>query len=94
MKDLLLAFKGSYPKTYSIRRLIEGLGLDLGLSEEELEDAFELTQYYYLSRYPDLVEGMPDEVISRRSAERAVNAASRRIVEAAEGALEEASRGG
>ncbi|BAA79737.2 conserved hypothetical protein [Aeropyrum pernix K1] len=92
LKGLLLAFKGDYPKTHSIRRLLEDLGLDLGLSEGELEDAFELTQYYYLSRYPDVVEELPDEVIGRRSAERAVNAA-RRIVEAAERALEEASKG-
>ena len=91
LKGLLQAFRGSYSKTRSIRGLFEDLGLDLGLSGEELGDAFELTQYYYLSRYPDVIEGLPDEVISRRSAERAVKAA-RRIVEAAEGALEEASR--
>ena len=59
----------------------------------ELEEAYELTQYYYVARYPDIVEGLPDEVISGRTAERAV-AAARRVVEAAERAVEEASRGG
>ncbi len=86
LKALLLAFRGSFPKTHSIRRLVEELGLDLGLSKEELEDAYELTQYYYLSRYPDIVEGVPDDAISRRTAERAVEAA-RRIVRAAEEVL-------
>ncbi|MEB2836838.1 MAG: HEPN domain-containing protein [Desulfurococcales archaeon] len=64
--------------------------MDLGLSEEELEDAYELTQYYYLPRYPDVVEGLPDEAISRRTAERAVAIAGR-IVERAREALEGAA---
>jgi HEPN domain-containing protein len=92
LKALLLAFKGGFPRTHSIRRLVEELGLELGLSREELEEAYELTQYYYLPRYPDIVEGTPDEAISRRTAERAVSAA-RRIVEAAERALEAAGGG-
>ena len=91
LKALLLAFKGGFPKTRSIRRLTEELGMDLGLSEEELEDAYELTQYYYLPRYPDVVEGLPDEAISRRTAERAVAVAGR-IVERAREALEGATR--
>lgn len=93
LKSLHLALRGDIPKVHSIRRLIEDLGLDLGLSEEELEEAYELTQYYYLSRYPDVVEGVPDEAISRRTAERAVQAAGR-VVRAAEKVLEEAHRGG
>jgi HEPN domain-containing protein len=93
LKGLLPAFKGDYPKTRSIKRLLDELSLDLGLSRDELEDAYELTQYYYLLRYPDVLEGLPDEVISERTAERAVRAA-RRVVEAAERALEEASKPG
>ncbi|AEM38336.1 HEPN domain protein [Pyrolobus fumarii 1A] len=92
LKAVLLALKGYFPKTHSIRRLFEELGSNLGLGREELEDAYELTQYYYVARYPDVVEGLPDEVISGRTAERAV-AAARRVVEAAERAVEEASRG-
>jgi len=91
LKGLLLLFKGSFPSSHSIRRLIEELNMDLGLSEEELEEAYELTQYYYLSRYPDVVEGVPDEAISWRAAEKAV-AISRRIVEAAKRALEQGVR--
>lgn len=91
MKSLLLAAKGGFPKTHSIRRLFEELGSNLDLSEEELEASYELTQYYYLSRYPDIVEGLPDEVISSATARRAVDTA-RRVVEAAEKALEEASK--
>jgi len=86
LKGLLLVFKGGFPATHSIKRLIEELGMDLGLSGDELENAYELTQYYYISRYPDIVEGLPDEAISRRAAERAVGV-SRRIVEAAKRAL-------
>ena len=88
LKGLLLHFKGGFPKTHSIRRLFEELGYNLGLSEEELEEAYELTQYYHLSRYPDIVEGVPDEAISRKSAGEAVAIASR-IVEASERAVEE-----
>ncbi len=92
LKALLLHFKGGFPKTHNIRRLFTELGSNLGLGEEELEDAYELTQYYHLACYPDIVEGLPDEAISWRSARRAVEAA-RRVVEAAEAALEEAARG-
>lgn len=92
LKALLLYFRGGFPKTHNIKRLLDELGLDLGLSSEELEDAYELTQYYHISRYPDIVEGLPDEAISLRSARRAVEAA-RRIVERAERTLEEASQG-
>ena len=88
MRGLLLHFKGGFLETHSIRRLFEELGYNLGLSEEELEAAYELTQYYYLSRYPDIVEGVPDEAISRKSAGEAVAIASR-IVEASERAVEE-----
>lgn len=90
LKSLHIALRGDAPKTHSIRRLVEELGLDLGLSAGELEEAYELTQYYYLSRYPDIVEGLPDEAISGRTAERAVRAAER-IVRAAEEALERIS---
>ncbi len=93
LKALLIAVKGWFPKTHNIRRLMEELGLDLGLGDKELEAAYELTQYYHLARYPDLVEGLPDEVISRETSERAVEAA-RRLVERAEEALERISRGG
>ncbi|MEB3757254.1 MAG: HEPN domain-containing protein [Desulfurococcales archaeon] len=88
LRGLLLHFKGGFPKTHSIRRFFEELGYNLGLSEEELEAAYELTQYYHLSRYPDIVEGVPDEAISRKSAGEAVAIASR-IVEESERAVEE-----
>ena len=91
LKGLILALKGDIPKTHSIRRLFEVLGTNLGLNEEELEEAYELTQFYYLSRYPDVVEGLPDEAISRRTAERAVVIA-RRVVEAAKNAMERINR--
>ncbi len=65
----------------------------MGLSREELEEAYELTKYYHLARYPDIVEGLPDESISRASAERAVSAAEK-VVEHAKRVMEEASRGG
>jgi len=93
LKAVLLAFKGGFPRTHSIRRLFEELGSGLGLGEEELWSAYELAQFYSLSRCPDIVEGLPDEAISRGTAERAVRAA-RRVVEAAERAVEEASREG
>ena len=38
--------------------------------------------FYYLSRYPDIVEGVPDDVISEKTARRAVETA-RRVVGAA-----------
>ena len=88
LKALLLHVKGTFPKTHNIKRLFLELGSNLGLSEAELEDAYELTQYYHLARYPDIVEGLPDEIISTRTARRAVEAA-RRVVRAAEKALEE-----
>ena len=91
LRGLLLHFKGGFPETHSIRRLFEELGYNLGLSEEELEAAYELTQYYHLSRYPDIVEGVPDDVpdeaISRKSAGEAVAIAST-ILEASKRAVE------
>jgi len=72
LKALLLAIKGWFPKTHSLRRLLEELGLDLG----EVDELAELTAYYYISRYPDALEGVPDESISRSTAERAVKLAS------------------
>ena len=93
LKAVLLAVKGWFPKTHSIRRLFEELGSNLDLGQEELEEAYELTQYYHLVRYPDITEGLPDDSISRASAERAV-ATARRVVEAAKKALEEALRRG
>ena len=93
LKAVLLALRGDFPKTHSIRRLFDELGSSLGLSREELEEAYELTQFYYLPRYPDIVEGVPDDVISERTARRAV-AVAERVVEAARRALEEALRGG
>jgi len=93
LKALHIALKGAAPRTHNLRRLLSELGLDLGLSEEELEDVYELTQYYYVARYPDVVGGLPDEAISRRTAGRMVEAA-RRVVEAAERVLEEVAGGG
>jgi len=87
LKAVLLATRGDFPKTHSIRRLFQELGSSLGLSEEELEEAYELTQFYYLPRYPDIVEGVPDEAISERTARRAV-AIAERVVKAAREALE------
>lgn len=87
LKAVLLATKGDFPKTHSIRRLFQELGSNLGLSDEELEEAYELTQFYYLPRYPDIVEGVPDEAISERTARRAV-AIAERVVKAAREALE------
>jgi len=51
LKAVLLATKGDFPETRSIRRLFQELGSNLGLSDEELEEAYELTQFYYLPRY-------------------------------------------
>ncbi len=67
------------------------LGDSLGLNRDELEEAYELTQFYYLPRYPDIVEGLPDEIISERTAKRAV-AIAERVVEAAKRVLEEVLR--
>ncbi len=89
LKALHIALRGTAPKTRNIRVLIGELGLDLGLSEEELWAAYELTGFYVLARYPDIVEGVPDEVISGAAARRAADAA-RRVVKAAENALGEA----
>ncbi len=93
LKAVLIAVKGYAPHTHSIHRLFEELGSKLGLSDEEVENAKELTQYYYIARYPDITEGLPDEAISNATARRAVETASR-VVRAAEKALEEASQGG
>jgi len=74
LKALLLAIKGSFPKTYSLRRLLEEVGPSFRF--ERADELAELTTYYYISRYPDALEGVPDESISRRSAERAVELSS------------------
>ena len=87
LKAVLLATKGDFPETRSIRRLFQELGSNLGLNGEELEEAYELTQFYYLPRYPDIVEGVPDEAISERTARRAV-AIAERVVKAARETLE------
>ena len=63
------------------------------MSQEELEEAYELTQFYYLPRYPDIVEGVPDEAISEQTARRAV-AIAERVVRAAREALENLSSQG
>ncbi len=84
---MLLATKGDFPETRSIKRLFQELGSNLGLSDEELEEAYELTQFYYLPRCPDIVEGVPDEAISERTARRAV-AIAERVVKAVREALE------
>jgi len=93
LKALLVALRGWFPRTHNIRALFEALGSDLGLSREELEAAYALTKYYQLARYPDIVEGLPDDVIGRREAEEAVRAAEA-VVRAAEEALEELGGGG
>ncbi|ADI31948.1 HEPN domain-containing protein [Staphylothermus hellenicus] len=81
LKALALAVKRDIPKTHNIRRLKEFIGLDLGLSSELWEKAYELTQYYYISLYPDIVEGVPDQVISSKTGREAVEIAEK-IVEA------------
>ncbi len=93
LKAVLLAVKGWFPRTHSVRRLFEELGDSLGLKQDELEAAYELTKYYHVARYPDIVEGVPDEAISEFEARRAVSTA-RRVVRAAEEALEELARRG
>ena len=45
LKAVLIAVKGYAPHTRSIHRLFEELGSTLGLSDEEVESARELTQY-------------------------------------------------
>ncbi|NPA85002.1 MAG: HEPN domain-containing protein [Crenarchaeota archaeon] len=92
LKALLLLKAGSFPKAHSIRRLREELGEDLGLDEATWSRAYELTQYYFIARYPDLVEGPPDEVVSRESAERALWTC-RAVVGRAKEAVEEALGG-
>ncbi len=72
LKALALAIKRDVPKTHNIRRLKEFIGIDLGLSPDIWEKAYELTQYYYVSRYPDIVEGIPDEVIGSKTGKEAV----------------------
>lgn len=81
LKALALAVKRDAPKTHNIRRLKEFIGLDLDLSRESWEKAYELTQYYYVSRYPDIVEGVPDQIISSKTGREAVEIAEK-IVEA------------
>ena len=83
LKALALAVRRDIPKTHNIRRLREFIGETLGLPEEVWEKAYELTQYYYVSRYPDIVEGIPDEVISMDTANEAVDIA-REVVKAIE----------
>ena len=93
LKAVLLATKGVFPRTHNIRRLFEELGSNLGLDEETLEEAYALTKWYHVARYPDIAGGVPDELISRREAEEAFRAA-RAVVRAAEDALEELAKGG
>jgi len=83
LKALALAVRRDIPKTHNIRRLREFIGETLGLPEEVWEKAYELTQYYYVSRYPDIVEGIPDEVISLDTANEAVDIAEK-VVKAVE----------
>ncbi len=92
LKSLHIALRGDAPKTHNIRRLFEGLDLDLGVSGDLLEKAYELTQYYFITRYPDLVEGLPNNVISLDTAVKGVKVAER-IVRAAEEALERTAGG-
>jgi len=86
LKALALAVKRDIPKTHSIRRLKEFIGEDLGLPINVWERAYELTQYYYVSRYPDIVEGLPDEAISRETAYNAIEVAEK-VVRAVENRL-------
>ena len=74
LKALLLALKGWFPKTHSLKRLLEELPPEITF--ERADELAELTAYYYISRYPDALEGVPDESISRSSAERAVKLSS------------------
>ena len=93
LKGLLMAFKGWFPKTHNIRKLFMELGMTLGLDDATLEASYELTQYYHLARYPDLLEDLPDEVISGETARRAVEIAAK-VVGRAEKAMEQATRTG
>lgn len=86
LKALALAVRRDIPRTHNIRRLREFIGETLGLPEEIWEKAYELTQYYYVSRYPDIVEGIPDEVISLDTASEAVDVAEK-VVKAVEGRI-------
>ncbi len=83
MKALALLVKKDAPKTHSIKRLREFVGDDLGLPESLWERAYELTQYYYVAHYPDIVEGVPDEAISSERASISVEVAEK-IVQAVE----------
>lgn len=88
LRAVLLAVRGGFPRTHNIRRLFEELGSDLGLDRETLEEAYALTKWYHVARYPDIAGGVPDELISRREAEEALSVA-RAVVRAAEETLEE-----
>lgn len=75
LKAYALHVKRDIPKTHNIRKLKDFIGDDLELENNVWEKAYELTQYYYVSRYPDILEGIPDEVISRSTGINAVNVA-------------------
>lgn len=90
LRALYLQEKGWFPKTHNIRRLMEGLETPLELSPEERERAYELTQYYSLSRCPDITEGPPEDVIGRETARRALEVAERVVRAAAKAMGEEA----
>ena len=92
LRSLLIAKEGSFPKTHNIKKLREAFGSDLGLSEDLWEEAYEFTQYYFVSRYPDLVEGNPNEIIGRKRAESACRVCEE-IVRRAKEALEELALG-
>ncbi len=86
LKALHIALTGDAPKTHNIKRLCESIKQLLDLDESVLEKAYELTQYYFITRYPDLVEGLPDEIISYNTAKEGLLVAER-IVKAAEKTL-------
>ncbi len=92
LEALALSVKRDIPKTHNIRRLREFIGETLGLPEEIWEKAYELTRYYYVSRYPDIVKGIPDEVISIGTANEAVDIAEE-IIKAAERRIKDESNG-
>lgn len=77
LKAYALAVKKDALKTHNIRRLREFVKEDFKLPEKLWEKAYELTQYYYLSRYPDILEGLPDDIISNESAKGAVEIAEK-----------------
>lgn len=93
LKGLLMAFKGRFPKTHNIRKLFTELGTTLGLDNATLEASYELTLYHILVLHPDLLEDLPDEVISGETARRAVETAAK-VVGRAEKAMEQATRTG